>query len=72
MRIKRAFFIVATALGAAAGAAAVVSPEAGADPNWYSTLSCNCQTVPSVGITRGDQVKAGIDDGLAQLQGVSG
>lgn len=72
MSIKRALFIVATAFCATAGAAASASPDAGADPNWYSTLSCNCQNVPKAGLAAADQVKAGIEDGLAQLQGVAG
>ena len=72
MSIKRVLFIVATAFCVSAGAAATASPDASADPNWYSTLSCKCQSVPKAGLAAADQVKAGIEDGLAQLQGVDG
>jgi len=45
---------------------------ASADPNYYGVLNCSsCEAAPPVGYAYTDEVKNGIQDGLAELQGVS-
>jgi hypothetical protein len=67
--ITKALFIVATSLCVAVGAAGSV---ASADPNYYGALSCSsCEAGPPVGFAYTDQVNAGIQDGLAELPGIS-
>jgi hypothetical protein len=66
--ITKPLLIVATVLCAALGAANVAS----ADPNYYGVLSCSsCEAGPPVGYAYTDQVNEGINDGLAELPGVS-
>jgi hypothetical protein len=66
--ITKKLLIVATVLCAAVGPASAAS----ADPNYYGVLSCSsCEAGPPVGYAYTDQVNEGINDGLAELQGVS-
>jgi hypothetical protein len=45
---------------------------ASADPNYFGVLSCStCEAGPPVGYAYTDQVNEGINDGLAELPGVS-
>jgi hypothetical protein len=67
----KVFITAAISFGVAAG----VAVPAGADPSAFGVLSCNCEGVataangaPSVK----DQVKTGIDNGFADLQGIQG
>ena len=64
-------FSAAVALGVAVGVAIPVS----ADPSAFGVLSCSCEGRPTAAVggpTVSDQIKDGIRDGLADLQGVSG
>lgn len=47
------------------GAAGGFAPASRADPNPFSTLSCDCQSPPSVDPGRLDQITQGIRDALA-------
>ena len=60
----------AIALGAAVG----VATSAAADPSVFDTLSCSCEDgVPAAdgGPTVAEQVNAGIQSALSDLQGIS-
>jgi hypothetical protein len=62
---------LAACLGAAAPASANTT-SASADPNPFSTLSCNCrQTAPGDGTAQRDEIHRGILNGLsAELPGL--
>jgi hypothetical protein len=63
----KVFFSGAVVLGAALGLAA----PAGADPNVFNDLSCSCpQTVSNRGPSVTDQIKRGIQSGLAGINAV--
>lgn len=67
---NKARLIATITLSAALGVASLGSPTAGADPNYYSTLSCkSCKSYPGSSLAIRDQIYAGIEAGLAQLQG---
>ena len=69
--IMKVLFSAAVALGVAVGVALPVS----ADPSAFGVLSCSCAGGPTIAVgepTVSDQVNDGIQDGLADLQGVSG
>jgi hypothetical protein len=69
--ITKALFSAAVALSVAVGVAIPVS----ADPSAFSVLSCSCGGGPTAAVggpTVSDQINHGIQDGLADLQGVSG
>jgi hypothetical protein len=66
----KVLFSAAVALGAAVG----VATPAAADPSVFGTLSCSCEDPVSAadgGPTVADQVHAGIQSALADLQGIS-
>jgi hypothetical protein len=57
------------------GVAVGVAVPAGADPSSFGVLSCNCEGVATAvngapGVK--DQVKTGIENGFADLQGIPG
>jgi hypothetical protein len=69
--ITKVLFSAAVALSVAVGVAIPVS----ADPSAFSVLGCSCAGRPTVAVggpTVSDQIKAGIQDGLADLHGASG
>ena len=69
--ITKVLFSAAVVLGVAVGVAIPVS----ADPSAFGVLSCSCGGRPTAGAggpTVSDQIRDGIQDGLADLQGVSG
>ena len=65
------FITAAMSFGVAVG----VAVPAGADPSSFGVLSCNCEGVATAvngapGVK--DQVKTGIENGFADLQGIPG
>lgn len=67
----KVFITAAISFGVAVG----VAVPAGADPSAFGVLSCNCEGVATA--VNGappvkDQVKTGIENGFADLQGVPG
>jgi hypothetical protein len=69
--ITKALFGAAVALSVAVGVAIPVR----ADPSAFGVLSCSCGDGPPAAVggpTASDQIKGGIQDGLADFQGVSG
>lgn len=58
----------------ALGIAVATATPAGADPSVFGVLSCGCEG--AVGVSDGapvpDQVNTGIQNGISDLQGVSG
>jgi hypothetical protein len=69
--ITKVLFSAAVALSVAVGLATPVS----ADPSAFGVLSCSCGRGPTAavgGATVSDQINDGIQDGLADLRGVSG
>jgi hypothetical protein len=69
--ITKVLFSAAVALSVAVGVATPVS----ADPSAFSVLSCSCRGGPTAagrGSTVSDQMNDGIQNGLADLQEVSG
>ena len=69
--ITKVLFSAAVALSVAVG----VAIPAGADPSAFGVLSCSCGGEPTTAVggpTVSDQINDGIQDGFADLQGVSG
>jgi hypothetical protein len=69
--ITKALFSTAVALSVAVGVAIPVS----ADPSAFGVLSCSCGgglTTAAGGPTVSDEMDDGIQNGLADLHGVSG
>jgi hypothetical protein len=65
--ITKILFSGAVALGGSLGLAA----PAGADPSVFNDLSCGCpQTVSNAGPSDTDQIKRGIQSGLAGIDAV--
>jgi hypothetical protein len=67
----KVFITAAISFGVAVG----VAVPAGADPSAFGVLSCNCEGVATA--VNGtppvkDQVKTGIENGFADLQGIPG
>lgn len=66
----KVLFSAAVALGTAVG----VATSAAADPSVFGTLSCSCQdgvAAADAGPAVADQVNAGIQSALSDLQGIS-
>jgi hypothetical protein len=64
MRSSQSMLSVLVSIAVVLGAAGGFAPASRADPNPFSTLSCDCQSPPVLGPGLLDQITQGIQDGL--------